>query len=273
MIARALAAWLAAAALAAGAAEPVAFVADLQGNANIAGQGKASFLAELVPGARLLLGTGATVAVTFAATGTEFTLNGPGEFVVAATEVKAERGPAPRKRTVGATADPAVIARASRTANASLRMRGINPRAAPAIALQYPVDTRVVTLQPTLRWRGDAAGEPFAVTLTDADGKPVWHGQVKPAMARPPVKLAASTAYRWTVMTSAGARAEGRFETLSPEAVARAEKARAGARTFPGRVLHAFVLQDIGATQDAREAWAALARERPDLPELEALAR
>jgi len=32
-------------------------------------------------------------------------------------------------------------------------------------------------------------------------------------------------------------------------------------------------VQDIGAQQEAREAWAQLARERPDLPELTALAR
>jgi hypothetical protein len=36
--------------------------------------------------------------------------------------------------------------------------------------------------------------------------------------------------------------------------------------------MHALLLQDLGATQEAREAWAALARERPDLPELAGLA-
>jgi hypothetical protein len=37
--------------------------------------------------------------------------------------------------------------------------------------------------------------------------------------------------------------------------------------------MHAVLLQEIGATQDAREAWAGLARERPDLPELAVLAK
>ena len=59
----------------------------------------------------------------------------------------------------------------------------------------------------------------------------------------------------------------------SADVVARAEKSRAGARTFSDRVLHALLLQDLGATHDAREAWTALARERPDLPELAALAK
>jgi len=64
------------------AAESVAFVADLSGNASIEGDGKVTFLAELQTGTRLLLGSGSTVAVTYASTGSEFTARGPGEFVV-----------------------------------------------------------------------------------------------------------------------------------------------------------------------------------------------
>jgi hypothetical protein len=273
VIARIAAALLAAGVLAANAAEAVAFVADLQGNATIEGDGKVSFLAELPAGTRLLLGTGATVAVTYAATGSEFTLQGPGEFLVSPAEVKAERGAAPKKRTVSVLPDPAVIAKASRTANASLRMRGINPQATNKVALEYPVGTRITTLQPTLRWSGEPTAEEFTVSVMDAAGKEVWKGNVKPAMAKPPVKLSPATVYTWTVMTPKGARADGRFETVSAAAMARAEKSRASARTFSERVMHAFVLQEMGATQDAKDAWAALARDRPDLPELAVLAR
>jgi hypothetical protein len=162
VIARLAAALVAAVALAARAADPVAFVADLQGNATIEGNGKVSFLAELAPGTRLLLGTGATVAVTYATTGAEFTLRGPGEFVVSASEVKAERGTAPTRRTVSVLPDPALITQMSRTANASLRMRGITAPATSRMTLEYPVNTRVVTLQPTLRWSGEPTAEEFA---------------------------------------------------------------------------------------------------------------
>jgi len=54
-----LAAAALAATLAASAADPVAFVADLKGNATIEGNGKVSFLAELAAGTRLFLGTDA----------------------------------------------------------------------------------------------------------------------------------------------------------------------------------------------------------------------
>jgi len=183
------------------AAPPVAFVADIRGNATIEGDGKLSFLAELEPGTRLLLGSGASASITYAASGAEFTLAGPGEFVVAAGEVKAEKGASPKKRSVGPLADPTVVGQISRSATASLRMRSITPPTAPP-----------------------------------------------------------------------DARPERRLQDLPPEARARAEKSRAAARTFTDRLMHAMLLEELGATVDARQAWAELSRERPDLQELAALA-
>lgn len=262
---RLLAAAFLAAALAASAADPVAFVADLKGPATIEGDGKLAFLAELTAGTRLLLGTGATVAITYALSGNEFTLVGPGEFLVTDTEVRADRGAKPARRSIAALKDGALVSRAAKTATASLRMRSISADpAATKAALEYPVNTRIATLQPTLRWDGEGTA-----SVTDAQGREVWKGGSK----RTPVKLSPATAYTWTVMTPRGPLGEARFETLPADAIARAEKSRAAARSFSDRVMHAFVLQEVGAAQDAREAWAALARERPDLPELAALAR
>lgn len=260
-------------AAAAQAADPVAFVADLKGNATIEGNGKVAFLAELAPGTRLLLGTGATLAITYASTGDEFTIGGPGEFLVTANEVRAEKGAAPSRRRVTALTDPGIVTRVSRTATASLRMRGLANPADTKPLLEYPVETRVASLQPELRWRGEAPAEGFTVVLVDAKGKEVWRGNSLPAATRPPVKLSPATVYKWTVMTPKGAIGEARFETLPVAAMAKAEKSRASARSFSDRVMHAFLLQDIGATQDAKAAWAMLAAERPDLPELAALAR
>ncbi|HUP97440.1 MAG TPA: hypothetical protein VM073_05845 [Usitatibacter sp.] len=256
--------------LVAGAAAPVAFVADIRGNATIEGNGRLTFLAELAPGTRILLGSHASISITYAATGAEFTLTGPGEYLVMPAEVRAEKGATPKKRSVSTLSDTGVVAQASRTATASLRMRGLPPPEK-KIALQFPVDTRVSTLQPAPRWMGEADGT-YTLTLTDGKGKEVWKGSAHPE-SKLPVRLSAATRYRWTVMTAQGGLGEAHFETLPAEAIARAERSRASAANFPGRVMHAFVLQEIGATQEAREAWSALARERPDLPELSALAR
>jgi hypothetical protein len=258
-------------ALAARAADPVAFVADVKGNATIEGDGRLGFLAELAPGSRLLLGTSATVAVTYAASGTEFTLSGPGEFLIGPETVSAEKGSAPRKRAVASLRDAATVTRVSRTATASLRMRGLAPDAAATRGvLEFPVDTGVASLQPTLRWR--ATGEDVTVRVADAEGKEVWRGGAKTGSVRTGMKLSPATRYTWTIATPQKVLAQARFETLPAEAITRVEKSRARAKSFSQRVLHAVVLQDAGATQEAREAWAALARERPDLPELNALA-
>jgi hypothetical protein len=261
------------AALTAHAELPVAFVADVRGNATIEGDGTVLFLAELAAGTKLLLGSGATVAVTYGASGAEFTLAGPGVFRVDDREVRVEKGARPVRSTATALPDPTVVARVSRTATASVRMRGIAPPADAQLVLEYPVDTRVTTLQPVMRWKGDPAVEEATVTLLDASGKEIWKGSATTGSTRPPVKLAPASAYRWTVMTRRGILGEARFETLSAAIAAKAEKSRAAAKTFPERVVYALLLQDIGASQEAREAWAALARERPDLRELSALSR
>ena len=68
--------------------------------------------------------------------------------------------------------------------------------------------------------------------------------------------------------------AAGRFRTLSGEALARIEARRPSTRAeFSDRLHFTLMLQEMGATQEARESWMRLSQERSDLPELSALAR
>jgi hypothetical protein len=155
-------------------------------------------------------------------------------------------------------------------------MRSVRPENGPPAAsnvLEYPVDTRIATLQPVLRWRANADTRDANVTLVDEHGKPVWSGKAGDGSVRPAAKLSAATRYTWTVMTPDGIVGEARFETLAAEPLARAEKSAGAARSFSERVAYGILLQDLGADQDARTLWAQLARERPDLPELASLAR
>jgi len=266
----ALAGALFAAALAAQAGSPVAFVTDIRGNATIEGNGKLAFLAELETGTRLLLGTGAVATITFAASGTEFALEGPGEFAIGIGDVKPDKGSAPpKKRAVSTLGDLGVVARVSRSATASLRMRGLAPTPDPA-ALEYPVNTRIFSLQPTLKSRGTPAES--RITIHDGSGKSVWSGPVQKQGTRVGVKLAPGSRYTWEISTPRGTLGPATFETLPADAIARIEKSRTRAKTFSERVVGAIMLHEVGATQDAREAWEELSRERPDLPELAALA-
>lgn len=267
----ALAAAVLAAALGAQAG-PVAFVADVRGSATIEGDGKLDFLAELPAGTRVLLGTGAAASIAFAGSGAEYEIKGPGRFRIDEREVAAENGAPPAARKGVVLLDRQVIARVGNAARASSRMRGGKPSAAGPLALEYPGEARIATLEPQMRWRSQPAA---AVTLAvrSSTGREVWKGPVTGNAARLPVRLSPGERYAWTVTAADGAVAEGRFETLPAEALARVAAARSAGRSFAHRVKHAMVLEELGAVQDARDAWAQLARERPDLVELQALAR
>jgi hypothetical protein len=255
------------------ASTPVAFVTDTQGAATIAGGAKVSMLAELAPATKIVLDKGARVSVMYAASGAEFTMTGPGEFLIEETEAKAIKGAAPSRRNVVKLGDPGVVARVSQSATASLRMRSLSGAPPSKPGLAYPVNAKIATLQPQLRWVGEAGPAGFAIVVLGADGKEAWKGTSKSRAHVLPAKLAAGARYTWSVSVDGKSLGEAPFETLPSEAIARAEKSRTGAKSFPDRVMHAFVLQDLGAAQDAREAWAALSLERPDLPELAVLAR
>lgn len=258
-------------ACAAAAAEPVAFIADVQGDVVLEGSGRPRFLAELAPGAKLVVPLQAGAAVMFITSGEEFTLKGAGEFVIEAKTVRAVKGAAPTSRLPPQRPSAAVLVEASKAATASLRMRSVGPAKGAAGPL-YPVDARIATLQPALRWDG-AADTRYTVVVTTATGQEVVRGEAKGNTFRVVSRLEAGQRYVWELTAGSRRLGRARFETLPAETIQSADKARAQAKTFADRVRLALVLQDLGAPQDAREAWTQLAAERPDLPELANLAR
>ena len=257
---------------AARAADPVAFVSDFRGEVVMNGAGRPPFLAELLPGTKLVLGQEASASVMYVVSGEEFSLRGPGEFVVTRQGVKALKGAAPTTRVPALKASTAILVQTSKTATASLRMRGaLAPRGERSGPL-YPVNAKVATLQPVLRWAGDASTG-CTVVVTSLAGKEVFRGNARGTSLRLPVRLVAGQGYAWSCSARDAQPEDSRFETLPAESIAAAEKARAAARTFPDRVLFAMFLEELGASQDAREAWTQLAAERPDIPELAGLWR
>lgn len=260
-------------ALAGAAQATVAFVTDVQGEAR-AGARRVTFLLELPVDQRLVLEKGSRVTVLFTQSGAEFTATGPAEVAVGAGELQPVSGPVPTRRALGLAPDARIVQQVAQSATASVRMRSVPPPApvAPVQALQYPRDGRIATLRPLLRWTGPPGPKGFAIAITGPDGQVAWSGQARSSPHRIPVKLAAGTRYTWNVV---GARAlgEAQFETLANATPEGQDKARTAAKGFPDKVMHALRLQELGATADAREAWADLARARPDLPELATLSR
>lgn len=259
--------------LAATAADPVAFISDIKGEVVMNGAGRPPFLAEVIPGTKLALGTGASAAVMYVVSGKEYALKGPGQFVVTREGVKTTAGVEPTSRVPGMRASPKVLVETSRASTASLRMRSASLPKGERPGPLYPVNVRIATLQPTLRWSGDP-GAAYTVTVTAADGREVHRGNASGLSLRLPARLlGAGQSYAWRYSAGEAMQGDFRFETLPAEAIAEADKARAAAKTFADRVLLALILQDLGATQDSREVWAQLSAERPDLPELAGLSR
>jgi len=254
-------------------ADTVAFISDLKGQVAIDGAPRPALLAEVAKGQRISLGKDSRVALMYTASGREFMLKGPGEFVVKEAEVAAESGAAPAARATEWRPATDVRVHVAQSSSASVRMRSLAPPRAGTVTA-FPAQGSVATLQPTFRWQGDAKARGDFILVAAGDEKPVHVAKTLGDSYRLPVKLVPEKDYVWNVAVAGNEVAAGKFRTLAAEALARIERSRpAPTAEFSDRLMFALMLQEMGAAQEAREAWAALSRERADLPELAAFAK
>src|SRR5262245_50873863 len=80
------------------AADGVAFISNLKGEATLDGGARAALLTELAKGQKLSVGKDSQVAIMYIASGKEYTLRGPGDYEVKDTEVAAASGVPPVAR-------------------------------------------------------------------------------------------------------------------------------------------------------------------------------
>lgn len=256
------------------AAEGIAFITNVKGEATLAGGARAMLLGELAKGQRLTVGKDSLAAVMYVASGKEYLLKGPGEFEVKDTEVAAANGMPPLMRGTEWRTSSKVLVQVTQTSAASMRMRSI-PARKPVAAerLIFPTQGNIASLQPTFRWAAPDAKAEFALSVVGQD-KPVHQAKAAGNSYRVPAKLKPDTEYFWVVGTTAGEVGTGKFRTLPLDTVQRIEKRRPSDKAeFSDRLLFALLLQEVGAAQEAQEAWGKLAQERTDLPELAAIAR
>lgn len=264
--------------LAAGAAsaEGIAFITNMKGDVALDGNPRPTLLAELAKGQKLTLGADSQASVMFVASGKEYALKGPGQYLVKDTEVAVTSGLPPVTRDTQWHASNKVLVQVAQTSAASVRMRSIAmPQADTGPKLLYPTQGNIATLRPTFRWRGPeekSAGD--LVLLVAGQEKPVHTARVSNGAYKMSAKLRPDMEYTWIVTIAGNEIGTGRFRTLPSEALAQVEKQRPSDKAdFADRVMFALMLQDLGAAQDARESWSRLAQERSDLPELAAFAK
>ncbi|HEX7606565.1 MAG TPA: hypothetical protein VF348_07630 [Usitatibacter sp.] len=258
------------------AADGIAFITNLKGDVAVDGNPRPAILSELNRGQKIAVGRDSQASVMYISNGKEYLLKGPADYVVKDTEVSGSAGMPPVTRETAWRANDKVLVQVAQTSAASVRMRSIAlPKPDTEPKLLFPTQGSIATLQPTFRWR---AGDPKAsgefVLLVVGHDKPVHIARVSAGTYRVPAKLLPDTDYTWTVTIAGNEVGSGRFRTLSHDALAQVEKRKPSDKAeFSDRLLFTLMLQEMGATQEAREGFAKLAQERSDLPELAALAK
>lgn len=259
----------------------IAFLSDLKGEVNL-DAAKATLMAEVRKGARITCPRECLVGVMYLVSGKEYVLKGPGDFQVGDSEVTTKIGAPPALRETKWKVASQVVAQAAQTTSASIRMRSLNQSAKtepplPVERLLYPRDTKVSSLQPAFTWTSANAKGPFEFELKAAgSAKPIHKAKVAAMRVDLPksTKLAPDTEYSWSVKAGAMDVGMTSFKTLPAHALDTVAQRKPDDKApFSDWLLYALTLKEIGADQDAGEVWAKLARERPDLPELAALAK
>lgn len=254
-------------------ADGIAFITNVKGDISIDGNTRPALLSELARGQKIVVGRNSEASVMYIQTGKEYVLPGPADYTVKDTEISGSVAMPPRTRETAWRASNKVLAQVAQTSAASVRMRSIGRKVQEPVLL-FPTQGAVATLQPTLRWRGDAAKADIMVMAVGAE-KPLHHASAANAAYRIPARLLApDTEYAWTVTVAGNELGTGKFRTLSADALAQIEQRRPSEKAqFSDRLLFTLMLQEMGAVQEARESWARLAQERSDLPELAAFAK
>jgi len=258
----------------------IAFITDVKGEAAL-DAGKASLMAEVKKGARINCARECAVGVMYLLSGKEYVVKGPGDFLVGDNEVTAKIGPPPTVRETKWKVSSQVVAQASQTSSASIRMRSLGTAKPeiplPAERLIYPRDTRVASLQPAFRWTSVNAKGPFDFELkANGSAKPVYKAKASTMNLNLPgsIRLQPDVEYSWAVRSGATDVGMTSFRTLPAHAIDLTQKRKPDDRAaFSDWLLYALTLKEVGADQDAGEVWAKLAKDRPDLPELAALAK
>ncbi len=272
-----------ASALTAQAQSGVAFVTDVKGEAAL-DAGKVSLMAEIKKGARISCVRECQVGVMYLLSGKEYVLKGPGDYLVGDAEVTAKIGPPPTIRDTKWKVSSQVVAQAAQTSSASIRMRSLGSSTAakpepqlPTERLIYPRDTNVATLHPAFRWTSANVKGPFDFELkANGSAKPVYKTKATATSLNLPasVSLKPDMEYSWVVKSGASDVGMTSFKTLPTHSLDLTLKRKPDDKAaFSDWLLYALTLKEVGADQDAGDVWAKLAKDRPDLPELAALAK
>ena len=257
-------------------ADGIAFITNLKGDVAVDGNPRPALLGELARGQKISVAKESQASVMYIASGKEYVLKGPADYLVKDTEISGAAGMPPVTRDTAWRTNNKVLVQVAQTSSASVRMRSIAiPKPDTEAKLLFPTQDRIATLQPTFRWRAaDPKAQGEFVLLVAGQEKPVHQAKAAGGTYRVPARLLPDTEYSWMVTVAGNELGTARFRTLSSEALSQVEKRKPSEKAeFSDRILFTLMLHEMGAAQEARESWSRLAQERADLPELAAFAK
>lgn len=261
------------------AAEPVAMVTDIAGQASLTGDGNTeplTLLAYLIPGSKIEIGKGSKAVITYFSNSWEYVLSGPAKLLVGDKGLKAIEGAALKLRKLDQQ-DSGVARRFSAMQRERLSQATFEMRAARiGLRLIGPVDTPISTATPEFTWSGPGDADGYHFTLSTDNGNTIRDVHIRQSSWQLPEASALKYGrpYRWQVETTLTSgetlSASGSFSVLDRHKATKILKGQPGpGADFSERVLYAVRLETEGLKYDAMKAWQALARERPDNPVLQ----
>lgn len=274
--------WAALPARAAGAADVVGMVLDVQGSGEVTQKdrdnkdvpGKLQLLGYVKAGAKIRLDAASKASVSHYGAKLIYQMTGPVTAEVSADGLKVTSGKAPvtkslAEKVVQAAVNPNLGA-------AAFKMRAL----AQDIAMLSPSNrSKQVSPRPRFQWSAPEPGS-FQVTVTELPDTVVQRATVDgmvwdlPAGAR----LVQGKDYRWSV---SGTAPDGQSRSASADfSIATQAEADSVLGLRPPSsasveewVLYVVILRDRGMVDEARDVWRIIASQRPDLSSANPLAR
>jgi hypothetical protein len=261
------------------AAEPVAMVTDLKGNAWMQAGGKdvkLNVLSYLEQGASIRLDSKAMIAITTFSPAAEYAATGPARIELKGWDVRLVGGGKLQRRSLDDRKTNAArqfsVTQRERLTLAAFEMKSLDM----GLQLLAPVNAELLNNRPFFKWSAPPEVKRFVVTLFDeSDGKLVSEMTVNKSSWLLPgnLSLQRKHQYSWKVrpvLSSEGeATSAGKFSIVDEARSARIlQQKPTGKAPFSERLLYAVLLESEGLKLDAADEWELLAAERPDEPML-----
>lgn len=261
---------------AAAQAAPFAMVTELKGDAAAIEAGKPRkvvLLSYIEAPTELKVEGAAKVGITYFASGTQYSFEGPGRAVLETQGPKVLEGRPAEARKVGP--EKAISGGAlsndqwRRLQQATVVMRTVKA----GFSVVGPDKTALLGLEPEFEWTPAADAKRYRIVVYGPQNQILHEATTEQTVLKAggAIKLEAGRQYRWKVDALGVAKpvsAAGTF-TAADESVRKrftASRPDAGAE-LPARIFYATSLEAEGHGHDARAEWKALARQHPDVAE------